>query len=507
MATCPHPQSCRNPFYCYQRLRPQPHCQRRIARISLGSSNQIHFSPNPIPSLVLSDKLHPLLSCFTFLPWHNRQTVSDVAGLICNGSSACTMTRPLRIELTDVKARCRKKPKRVITKNILNSAIVAIVGWVTFEIQIQTATCDQHLSADSKLAASSFTPVRVVSIGPDPVYRDMLGLRTNGWLGSDVDESIVISAGKTLWLFGDTFIGALTNGVRVGGAPMINSTIAIQDRTRPPPDCLTFYWKEKDGQPASFFPHHAGTPGDYYWVTKGVMLDGQLFLWAWCIANQGAQPGGFREMGSALIRIRNPLDPLDRWVQQVSTLELPTGTTFQTALVLKPPYLYLYGVVPLRQSALARVRVNDLLAGKLTEAYEYWVRGPGGPHWGRQPTNCVPQFLPVNTECTVNYEPTCGLYLCFTYSPAGPDIFLTSAKELTGPWTRPKSIYQIPEHRQFSFPIISYAVRQHPELATRPGEIILTYVTNVPDSVGKLFTKSGSELYVPRFLRLQLSPE
>jgi hypothetical protein len=106
----------------------------------------------------------------------------------------------------------------------------------------------------------------------------------------------------------------------------------------------------------------------------------------------------------------------------------------------------------------------------------------------------------------VNYDDACGCYLCFTYSPFRPDIFLTTAKELTGPWSRPKSIYQIPEHRQFSFHIISYAVRQHPELATRPGEIILTYVTNVPDDVGQLFTKAGSEIYVPRFLRLQLAP-
>ena len=60
------------------------------------------------------------------------------------------------------------------------------------------------------------------------VYKDLLGLRTNGWLGSDVGESIVLSDKKTLWLFGDTFIGPLSNGVRVAGARMINSTIACR---------------------------------------------------------------------------------------------------------------------------------------------------------------------------------------------------------------------------------------------------------------------------------------
>lgn len=213
-----------------------------------------------------------------------------------------------------VKTYCRRKLKPMIPKHFFRTAILVIIGWSVFEIQIQTVRCDQRLLPNSSQTASSFTPVRVLSIGPDPVYREMLGLRTNGWLGSDVDESIVLSPDKSLWLFGDTFIGGLTNGVRVVGSPMINSTIAIQNRTQAPPDCLTFYWKKIGTRPAGFFPHQKGTPGDYYWVTKGVMLDGQLFLWAWCISNKGEKAGGFREMGSVLIRIRHPLDAPDHWV-------------------------------------------------------------------------------------------------------------------------------------------------------------------------------------------------
>jgi hypothetical protein len=61
----------------------------------------------------------------------------------------------------------------------------------------------------------------------------------------------------------------------------------------------------------------------------------------------------------------------------------------------------------------------------------------------------------------------------------------------------------VPEHQQFSFPIMSYAVRQHPELSTRTGEVILTYATNVPDSERQLFTVEGKEVYVHRFVRAQ----
>jgi sialate O-acetylesterase len=347
-------------------------------------------------------------------------------------------------------------------------------------------------------------PLRLVSIGPDPVYQDMLGLRTNGWLGSDDGESIVLSKDESLWLFGDTFIGPLRNGVRVAGAPMIHSTIAIQDRTKRPPDCLKFYWKENHGRPESFFPHQAGTPGDYYWVTKGVLLKGELFLFAWCISGGEAQGlFGWKEAGSALIRVPNPLEPPVQWVQKVFPLKLAPGTSFHSALLVQPPYVYLYGIVQPRQTALARIRIGDLIAGKLTEAYEYWVNGTQGPHWGKEATNCVPQFQPVNSECTVHYEPAWKLYTCFTYDIMSPELFLTTSRSVTGPWSKPRPIYTVPEYKRFSFPIMAYAVRQHPELSTRPGEIILTYATNIPNSERELFTPEGKDVYVHRFVRAE----
>lgn len=370
---------------------------------------------------------------------------------------------------------------------------------------VAAALAEEVKTAQPAHALPSDHDLRLISIDVHPVYKDLLGMRTNGWLGSDADESIVLSDRKTLWLFGDTFIGSLSNGVRVPGAAMVNSTIGLQDRTRTGPDGMTFYWKEKDGKPASFFPHQAGTPGEYYWVTKGAVLERELFLFAWCIGGDAQNPAGFKEYGSALIRVANPLDPPGEWRQKVFPLEFQKGTTFHAALYVKPPFLYLYGIVQPRQTALARVRIGDLVRGKLTEAYEFWVEGPNGPHWGGEPTNCVPQFQPVNSECTVHYEPAWDLYTCFTYDAFGShDIFLTTARELNGPWSKPAPVYTVPEHRQFSFPIISYAVRQHPQLSTRPGEVVLSYITNVPGSVREHFTEEGKGLYVTRFLRVQL---
>jgi hypothetical protein len=65
-------------------------------------------------------------------------------------------------------------------------------------------------------------------------------------------------------------------------------------------------------------------------------------------------------------------------------------------------------------------------------------------------------------------------------------------------------VYRVAEFHTFSFPVVAYAVRQHPELSTKPGEIVLTYVTNVSGPPKVHFTEEGKTLYVPRFVRLDL---
>jgi hypothetical protein len=61
----------------------------------------------------------------------------------------------------------------------------------------------------------------------------------------------------------------------------------------------------------------------------------------------------------------------------------------------------------------------------------------------------------------------------------------------------------VPEHAR-SFPTSSYAARPHPEFSTKPGELIISYATNVNTmDLDPLFTKEGSEIYYPRFIRVQ----
>jgi len=365
-------------------------------------------------------------------------------------------------------------------------------------------------SEDFKLTPCKFPedyPVRVLSAEVDPIYKDMLIPREKGWLGSDDAHSIPLSNKKILWLFGDTPIGVIKDGKRVLDNPydFINNCIAIQDLTVSPSNNVEFFWKSNEGKPSSFFPHQEGTAGNYYWPTMGTILNNELFIFCYPVEPPINIPD------TVLIRIPNPQEPPLQWIQKAYDLKLGNvHQGFHSAIFIEKPYLYCLGyddpngVVSERRTVLARVKIADLLAGRLGDAYEFWVDGDKGPQWGSEPKNLVTLFEPGVTETGIQYIKEWGLFICITYQAEEPHIYITTATSLTGPWSKPVCIYHITEHN-LPFNIMSYAVRPHPELSTKPGELILTYATSpVWEDLDKMYDKEGLSLYYPRFLRVQL---
>jgi hypothetical protein len=339
-------------------------------------------------------------------------------------------------------------------------------------------------------------PVQLVSVEVDPVYDGMLVPQPVGWLGSDVAHSIPLTPDENLWLFADTLLGTVTDGKRNLDA-FINSSIGIQDRSTSPPTDVDFIWGPSN---TSFFPYQPGTPGNLYWPTMGTFIGSELFVFCYSVVS------GLNLDNAVLIRIPNPLDSPESWIQNVYDMGIDnTVMGFHSAVRVEGDYLYMMGYDGSNNMVLARATTADLLAGGLSEVFEYWVEGASGDEWSTSSANLVPLFSPSVTETNIHYEPSWDRYFVTTYNPFTPTIYLTTAKELTGPWTEPVCIYEIPEHSAVSFPIISYAVRPHPELSTKPGELIITYATNSWGSIAPLLTPEGLGIYHPRFIRVQLS--
>ena len=118
----------------------------------------------------------------------------------------------------------------------------------------------------------------------------------------------------------------------------------------------------------------------------------------------------------------------------------------------------------------------------------------------------ISSLLLLVSETDIHHEPAWDLYVVTTYSPFTPPIYITVAHDLTGPWSEPACIYDVPEHELVSFDIWSYAVRPHPEFSTAPGELVISYATNSVGTIAPLLTPEGLQIYAPKFIRAQIEP-
>ena len=397
-------------------------------------------------------------------------------------------------------------------KNMQKAFLFGFVGVFLYGCAVMGIWKDDGMTPPLNVFPGDY-PVRLVSVEQDPVFKDMLRPQERGWLGSDAAHSIPLGDGRFLWLFGDTLIGTMARGARVVGAEFIHNTIGIQEIRDSLPGTMRYYWETREGKSFDFFPpqvekHYIKNPKQVFnWPTMGFMLQGELFILAYRLEvgenDQCVIP-------TTLIRVPNPRDSPDLWIKKSFDLGLGNDHQgFLSAVYIKEPYVYFLGYDDqeekdwARRAVLARAKISDIMGGRLGEVFEFWVKGQDGPKWGTEPKNLVTLFEPGITETDIQYVPEWGLYFCTTYTYEHPNIYITVAPELTGPWTRPVSIYKVPEHAR-SFPTSAYAARPHPEFSTKPGELIISYATNINTmDLDPLFIKEGAEIYYPRFIRVQ----
>jgi len=90
------------------------------------------------------------------------------------------------------------------------------------------------LAALSGIACSSPRPAPNGPTGRAFVKADRLFRRDPRWLGADAALSVPLSKGRSLWLFGDTFVAISSANVR-SESKMVRNTVAIQAGTTPAP--------------------------------------------------------------------------------------------------------------------------------------------------------------------------------------------------------------------------------------------------------------------------------
>lgn len=314
------------------------------------------------------------------------------------------------------------------------------------------------------------------------------------WLGADAAYSVDLGGDRVLWLFGDTFVATSDAHVRQESR-MVRNTVAVQEGLDPTTASIHFHWRtDEDGGPASFFGESEDA---WFWPMHGIVVDGVLLL---ALVRVVATPGhelGFEVDGWRLVRVPNPeADPSVWQLEWIEPVPHPAVVVPGLAMMRWGEHVV---SAALQQPGdhtghLVRWPADALREGDLGDAS--WWYGKRG--WAPA-TTALPKvvFADGGTEASLHWDEDLELFVYVRSDGFGASTLVASfAKELTGPWSRPKAFFVPPESsREDAF---VYAGKGHPEL--EGADLVVTYVSNTLADFSVLV--DDTSIYYPRFVRL-----
>jgi hypothetical protein len=324
-----------------------------------------------------------------------------------------------------------------------------------------------------------------------------------GWIGGDGVASAVLGRERVLWLFGDTILGTVKDGRRVG-AVMVNNTVGVQTGRGKAATIRFVAGKSKGGKPGAVF-----TPADgkgWFWPQSAVRVGDRLFVFLPQVEKaEGGGAFGFKLVGQWLAVVENPDAEPEKW--RVKQHKLPFGEfgtegerSWGSAVLADGAHVYVYGYEERGKGiGKRRLTVARAPAGKLDDFGAWRFRTAKG--WGDRPADAVPLAGGLATEFSVSRGPGGkGYVLVYTENGLGDRVVGRFAPAPEGPWSAPVLLYRCPEMAKDKG-VFSYAGKAHAWAATG-DELLVSYCVNASD-FGRLFRDEA--VYRPKFVRVKLS--
>lgn len=328
----------------------------------------------------------------------------------------------------------------------------------------------------------------------------------DGWLGGDAAYSIPLSASKSLWLFGDSFIAGTSQSSR-DGAHFVRNSIAISTCDVQKNWNIRYYWGQSNhSTPTAFF--NSKTNDYWYWPLDGFLYRGHLYVAIAKLKNKPTEKlFSFETVGVYLAKVSNLSFPPNQW--KVEYMKLTEGVAYYpgSTIVLQDKYAYFFTVyedVARKHSHMILCRLPLSKLDKPAAHLQYfaedksWKRGLNGE-------DAAVVIETGHSEMSVRYHSELKQWLAVSGGDfLSNKIMLRTAPALTGPWSQQQVIYEIPEMSPTNLgrdpDTWCYAVKEHSEFSWA-NKLSVTYACN-STKPEKLI--SNMDIYRPQTLAIEL---
>lgn len=308
------------------------------------------------------------------------------------------------------------------------------------------------------------------------VYKDTLASgffkRTSGVVAMDGCYSLRLADGKTMWLFGDSYIDEYN--AAAGTVPCLfqaRNSALLQPATHSwqPGKTRTLFSLHNEGKT---YLQDTVQPSNFIWPSPGYQLIDTIYVFGLNMKNSSGGLGFAKAGDDVWIKIKYPeMQPVGfSYVAGLDSIQFGIGLIPDTV----NGYAYMYGNKLKGLSGDIYVARFDLKAP--AAAWLFW----NGSSWTKdiraiQPIATAPSNS--NNICRIN-----NTYIMFTTEFSiqcnnGKHIYASVSNSPTGPFSPPKAIYTITDTVQGHYPFF-YLPIAHPEFINDKNELLVTYCIN-----------------------------
>lgn len=299
--------------------------------------------------------------------------------------------------------------------------------------------------------------------------------RYSGWTGGDATYSVPLPDGRTLWLFGDSFIGPVNPNRSRPPSGLKRNAFVVQNGN----EMITL----TGGTSAFIEPVE---PGWWYWPGHGFAHGDtlQVILFGFKSTGSGAWDFAYASVDVATFSLP------DIKLLSIERRFTDPPTNYGAAILETDGYLYLYGS---EKQGLSKFLHTARVAGKdLNGEWEYFT----GTGWSTDPAQSARHFAHVSDEFAV-FEHNNRFYLLTQHHVLGGEIYLYDSAQPESGFANKRLVYCTPQSKKAN--LFTYNAFAHPQFSSN-GALLVSY--NVNSQVfADLF--SNADNYRPYFVRVK----
>lgn len=329
----------------------------------------------------------------------------------------------------------------------------------------------------------------------DTAFNEFFSRDCCGMTGADGTYSVLLPDGRTVWIFGDTFLGTVNkDNTREKRSPVfIRNSFGIQDG-----DSLRTLYQVKDGWESSFVIPPDATRGEkfsedslWYWPGDGFIENGKLkvFMSAFWQAEEGNW--GFRWVRTDLAVFSLP----DVKLRKIEHIPFAAGSRIHFGHAVcddTQHYTYIYGLGEDKKPYVARAE-----KGKVMEPWQFYT----GRGWSNDVKKAQPMMdIQGSEQFSVIKLKDKFVYLTQIGGFHDNSIVSYTSDTPYADWGNRKNLYNVPVPGDDK-DLFAYNALAHPQFINDEGELLVSYNVN-SFNLEDLF--DDATIYRPRFVRIPI---